>query len=870
MKPLYPLMAVLVASATVFPSRTFAGGPTTPSSVATNTDNKNAPNELTAVLLAKPVARKDAGARIAAFMLDADSEGKSFVEPGVDRVGLAAVAKDWAQKEDAGKVAMLYFVIGPARASGEGVVGSGNVAPDWVDSKSILQKVFIPGMKWEKRLRIALGEWTGKSRITKTGEVSAAAAFLNEAAAKAATVFADPRTTTELDESVATYDRGGVKVPSTSGTNNSGLNNASQQYGIDELYRNGAIVSTVFDPAHPEAGSRTISMKIYTRRDAATGDLINEVGVYDITDPNNIYGQRFSMNPGEKTVALDDRTEGHKKYTFKVETGPNGQRNVSFVVEGAKGGGIPAEGGTASVESLLLARADQAQALGNIVKVGGQEFYVVPQGGSKGSLSFLPKSAVDSRSIDNARDLKPTLFAEVSRRNKDGDTVHMDGKPHLGSIGDKEFHLEWNATSGMWEVKDGPGDKPKPPVTTDPNAPPTNSTTTTNGDQPTTAPNQTTDFKDVGEAEAYFLGNGAGWTKDEADNKDISPSLKANVRILNRTVKGEKEYNVVVPKDIAAGYSLQYKSMYTEDDGLTARKDPLKMIRVFGWGKYLILQFDNQQQYLDMTKPDKTNGFTFSGYITKKDGLRQFSDVDALAHGLKTFTALSAADKDAPVKIPQRVKAHAGGKDYKIEAGFTDKGLVSLLVAEGGPWTVWPKDEKTNTPGGPPTASYDGLNGTNAFEGAVSTEAPGIPEADDKLVIVPGTKQSDVALWATKDAPKAYSLMFQFRAMDGGKVKTFRTNFFEIFNDKQGGRPLPKDLQVGGLVAAEPVPDRMLMGYAFVSGSSAEKGVLAVYKNKQITGPNVTKKGANCAGPVAWWGVGNRDAALAICKADKF
>ena len=65
------------------------------------------------------------------------------------------------------------------------------------------------------------------------------------------------------------------------------------------------------------------------------------------------------------------------------------------------------------------------------------------------------------------------------------------------------------------------------------------------------------------------------------------------------------------------------------------------------------------------------------------------------------------------------------------------------------------------------------------------------------------------------------------------------------------------------------VRDRMASGYRFISGSTKEKGVLAVFQNKQVSGDNQKDKADNCVGPVAWWGLADRDAGLKACQKDK-
>lgn len=445
MYPRIANMAVLaIACAGAMPLRALAVGGVNPRGVAVLAEDKNPVNALAKILEGNGAARADAGRRIEDFLLKADAAGKSFVATGVDTAALGVVARNWALRTGPGPVAMLYFVIGP-----------GGETPIWAKGDSVLGKTFKPGTKWEARLRTALYRWTISAQIGRIAEAGAATAFLNTAADEAAAVFSDQRTQKEIDESIAFHDRTAVIVP-TPGGRSGGLGVAAARYVFDDLYVKGAVVGeNVY--GEDDAGGRRISTKIYTRRNDK-GKLINEVGICDITDRNDIFCRRFAMTVGEQTFELDDRTPGQKKYTLRIETKSDGSRGLFFGRPGKEAD----EPGTinTSVEDLLLERANQAGTKGHIVEVppgSGQEFYVVPQGGARGALALLPKQAVDARGKENVWDLLPQLYAEVSVRNEEGRTVDIEGKPHLGEIGDNKYHLELN--NGMWWVKDGVGDK---------------------------------------------------------------------------------------------------------------------------------------------------------------------------------------------------------------------------------------------------------------------------------------------------------------------------------------------------------------------------------------------------------------------------
>ena len=196
-------------------------------------------------------------------------------------------------------------------------------------------------------------------------------------------------------------------------------------------------------------------------------------------------------------------------------------------------------------------------------------------------------------------------------------------------------------------------------------------------------------------------------------------------------------------------------------------------------------------------------------------------------------------------------------------------------------------------PGGdtvPTPNPYTSLSGpANAMDGAVSSVddkfKPEFETLDKRMAKLIGTpanaEAKNIALYATvdpigKDTDKKYFVSFRYKALDpkvatepnGAKVaNTFRQKAFEVFNSTN---PHPGDsLQMEGLTGTAVVDDRVASGYKWVPGSTKEKGVLAVFQNKQVSATNAKQGAANCVGPVIWWGL-DRDAALKVCQEDKF
>jgi hypothetical protein len=865
MKPLNPIMAVLViASVGAAPLRTLAGdGAAAPAATA---EDKNPLNALSKILAENPSARTDAGKRMEEFLLDPDGGGKSFVKDGVDRKALGAVAREWGEQSPAGTVAVLYFVVGPGLSS-----------PGWALKDPVLAKTFASGMKWEGRLRAALSDWTGKSQIDKTKEKTQAAAFLTSAAAKAADVFADQRTKKEIDDSILANNTTAPAVPDTTRGTGSRLDGALRQYTLDDLYGPpAAVVTHVSGPNDPN--SRKISMKIYTKR-MPDGTTRNEIGIFDITDTNDIFGQRFPIDSGKQSFALDDRTEGHKKYELTFgDADAKGNRTIKFARPGD--GGVPLN---TDMSALFIARADQAAGMGNIVSIGGQDFYTLPQGGAKSALALFPKALIDARGSGDARNLVPSLFAEVGVRGSDGRNENVapgpKGGPHLGTVDGKDFHLEFNKTLGAWEVKPGGGDLPAAPAS--PTAP-----TTGDGTAPGGNPGGTPtggDGMSIADLEALLL-RSPECKKNADDIKDLAAGLKGKYGIIscNTEVDGLQQI-ILVPKTASTpSQQLRYGNV-----------SGFKLQRARFFDRYLVLVFDKQVQYLDLLKADKDadgkeGGFALSGFISEKNASK-FADSNAFSDALRHYMGVAGADTAAITEVPKRVASTLPGKAYNLSGQVLPTGLVVVATSGGEQYGIWPKLVPPNGDTVPTPNPYTSLSGpANAMDGAVSSVNDAFRAEftmDNRTAkLLGGTPEAaeakGVALYELvdpigKDTDKRYVLSFKYKALDpkdpskpeGAKEpKVFRQKFFEVFNKSN---PHPGDgLVLESLLGAAVVDDRVASGYKFVPGSTKEKGVLAVFQNKQVSAANAKKGSANCVGAVAWWGLSGKQA-LTACQEDK-
>ncbi len=307
---------------------------------------------------------------------------------------------------------------------------------------------------------------------------------------------------------------------------------------------------------------------------------------------------------------------------------------------------------------------------------------------------------------------------------------------------------------------------------------------------------------------------------------------------------------------------------------------------------FLVLVFDKQTQYLDLLNADDDGNFKLRGFVTDKkaggDKNSGFWDMviflDAMQNYMDVPPAVFAKLK---VDVPKNVEAVTGGKEWRVSGSYNGKDLSVLVVWNGESARVWPKLERSTdkAPAGP--GPYATLNGvSNVFEAEVSSDDAEFKDEfaipDGYSLVRTGDKATDIALYQSKDPtgkkdPNKYYLMVKYVGYDpvdaskpdGEKsTKIFRQKQFEVFNEVN---PLPSNLQMQGLVTPKPqVLVRGELSYRFITGTSKTKGVLAVFQNKQVSGENQKSKAGNCVGPIVWWGVSDRAAAMDICKNDKF
>lgn len=228
--------------------------------------------------------------------------------------------------------------------------------------------------------------------------------------------------------------------------------NASGSSGFEfnDLYVEGAVVAGVYGPG--DDGFRTLSVKVLSVPDGR-GHIPNMVGIVDITDRGAPYGpQMFPMD--QRDGERFSLHSGGRNYYFIV-TQERGESRVVIKRPGSSDGG----GGvvTTSMEELAMLRLDQIAQRATI-DIGGRQYYVLGQGGLKGSLIFFSKDEVDGRRASREPQfIEPVAMAAVSEFVA-GRTRRVRGNPDMGRIDGVAYHLEFDEYRGSWRVVQGVGD----------------------------------------------------------------------------------------------------------------------------------------------------------------------------------------------------------------------------------------------------------------------------------------------------------------------------------------------------------------------------------------------------------------------------
>lgn len=464
------------------------------------------------------------------------------------RAKVAALA---GTEEGKRQLAVLYYVMGDARAAGA----------QWLGEIPELAEIRQP-LKLREQLdsRMTIFSRAGGTR-ENPNEIGVSPfngsepdrwieSFINEGAARAQGIFTNRHLTKEdIDREITGREEdptlrvgGGTRRP---GRRGGPLNDSPVRgFGFDDMYVKGAVTGPMWVPGTDPKEYRRISMRIYTKMNP-DGTKTEELGIFDITDapgggmPGAGFGRRFPISKkGEQVFRLDDRREDSIKYKLTIGDGGT----ILFdLPDGNEEGPIDS-----SINELYSLRAEHAAQEGQVRTINGERFRVIAQGGKNGSLLYFRAD----ENGDLAGGNSPALMADVSERGPSGFTQRMKGDRPLGFVGKnsegkpEHYNLVWNEDAGYFEPKAGP--PPAPPTTTPGDTattPPTTSTPTTPG---TTTPTTTTSAGAV-------IGNGSESVAEAGFSKRCVPE-----RVGFATMKPMKygDWNIFVAEGSGVGWAL--------------------------------------------------------------------------------------------------------------------------------------------------------------------------------------------------------------------------------------------------------------------------------------------------------------------------
>jgi hypothetical protein len=831
MKPLKPVMAALLAASSAMlasPRFAFAAESAEVKTCLENAQqNKNAISVIGCLVRGDEAVNSTVKARIADLAFKPDATGKAYVtdevlkapETDPNRKGLESLANDWVDKASVGETASLYFVLGPGASS-----------PDWAKARGV-DGALKAHPDWETDLNAALAKFKGK--VATPNDMQD---FLKEAAAEALKILKDPRSLPEIRLSVEHNDTTAPEVPTGPSTKNR-LTGPSSGFDFNDMYVRGAVVKDIQSP--DDKGYRRISMKMYTVKQP-DGSMQNMIGIVDITpgDPNTPYLPKYIplTQSGDSTFPLKD---GGRSYKLSIGLDKDGRRTVAFSRDDGKGTAIDT-----NLNDLELARAEQA-ASGGTVHIGDKEFYVLGQGGPKGSLLFFDKTALDANvkavqdGKGNPLDLRPGAVADVEQEDQDGVLVPISPNPDLGTVDGKPYHLTFDPKMKVWHVADGKGDEPPKPAATTADAP-----------APTVA------------QRAADAAQSADW-KDNGDNENFDPATKAKIQILSKVDPSTqlKQYHILFAKGY--GDDLRDPNQFTFQTGSVAD--------IFGEGRYVVYttvtdgkptsRFFTVEQFVNFLKTgkaDQSSGTYFSGDEPKR--MDSITDLDLASRLLKM---MGASDADV-AKARKAINAHTNNGSTGYVINGNPEALKVIVGGGGGEWDILPGDKKTDAASagtglaglkGPGTVFVDGATSTGILQSIGDwdlrekdkTGTIGLYKGTEPQVV--GGKTQDVETWG---------LAFTYKADDKGRKN--RTSVIPVFGPKGGARvPMPPKYTLAGLpqdVVLEPGTSQLEM----YQKSDEKHGVIAVYRFPANAPSQAKDPGQRCVAPVMWWGVTEQEA----------
>ena len=876
MKPLKPVMAaILAASSFTSPlARIAFADDTSQISDAAAREKAVAHDKLfvahlVSLIDSNKAVRADVGARLAKFILNRE-KGRQYLTDGLldDKkliVSAVAQAKKWpdANKGDPAKVAALYYVLGM----------DADKLPAWAPAG--YEEEFKPNAEWSKRLAdyLSVAKWDAARKVAQSVAADGTTALLDDAAKWAQKILDDTRTKGEVHDSIVS-NATTAPIPPTTKSPRNPLDTTGSGFGFDDLYVKGAVVRNVFAPG--DDGYRTLSMKVYTSKDD-NDNYINKIGIVDITKPDitSPSPTQFidASKPGDTDVVMHD---GGRHYTVTVAA----DGSVTMKRAGTKDG----EGGSISTsKDELSSRRDDQIMSGGIVSIGqpGQPYYVLGQGGQKGSFLFFPQSVMDAMKAQRDAgghpnlNAHPDLMGDVVQASFDG-AQQIKGKPDLGTLPNGDpYHLEFDLATRMWKVVKGQGDVK--PVKPDPATPanPANSANAANQANPANSatPPKTLE-KAIAAAKAPNDDQTKVWAED-AGNDGFDDATRARIRIMSNSRSDGMTYFKVLFDPSLGVKNAQNESAFE----FQAMNKDVPLLRVRGLKQYVALEYGTGTQYYGLQDfanyvqhtIDPSLSYSQAGSYAVSNG--QMQDVasadiveDVLTHYLK------AKPGDAMIKtIRDRITQYANGKGFVVNGDL--KNALYMGVGEQGR-TIWPNDiasgdkntnEKMTGLRGPGTAVDVTGGQPGKFQkqmGLGSGRVSTLVKAENNAAMYAATEEENVGGKVSEQ--KVWSFMFEYKK---NKLPS-RSTALAVFGSGKNRYMLPSNIHMQGLPGLN-LPDstQLMMEY----GSNQENGAIAAYRFVMPDaqgGQNARNKPGNCAGPVLWWGSVTKEQAQAACESD--
>lgn len=624
------------------------------------------------------------------------------------------------------------------------------------------------------------------------------------------------------------------------------------------------IVMNVFQKGDPT--SRKIFMTMATSKQP-DGFLADELRIYDITNPGDVFYQSYAIAPGGGVIKgpLDDRTAGKREYKLTMQPNTQGELEIVFARPDSKGEGTI----TTTFSDLMRLRAAQAVNAGQTKTINGQNFYVLGQLGETGDKLFFPAAVKDHVSGNDMNKLRPSNMAVGLVKNTNGrDSVMTGAKPDLGKIGGKPYHMAWVEQPdpnkpkypGYFDVFEGEGDKPA-------TNPPTGSTGTT------PSPNPNPNDPDL---ENRYLNSGYYALNPKA----YEGAPEGRLRILSATEKGIlwllKEYpgdafskmHVVVIPDAKPKRIANVSFMPKPDATFTAQK------MFIHDHKYFVTVSDGGTLYMDLgsISLNEKTGFSELGGVMADDKktVSKITSKSILPHALNVA---GFDGKEIAVAMKNLETVLKDATVYTIDGSRT----VNLVVKIGGgkPMQFWPEIKDGPASDGSHTDTKTG-NAYDAYKGAgpLDEKFPEAPTLDGmKLAKIKDVSDAVIyvnevpAASATKEKPRRYYMLVGFNNKD----QKMRTAFMNVFNVGDGTLepPAGDKFDIAGLLHVKFDGDLMTSGMEprVVSPQKKDptKGLYGMFATRASAKANTKDPATNCLGPVVWWGM-TKDQAVEACK----